>query len=68
MNIIKKSNITSLLSIGFGAALAIVSLIGIFFAPIVLEAELALVITMGSVAANATVPSIQLLSEGICDT
>ena len=59
----KKTNIKSFLSIGFGAAVAIVSLIGFFYVPVLVEAEVALAAS-GSLIPNLFFPSIDLFSSG----
>ncbi|CAF3528119.1 unnamed protein product [Rotaria sp. Silwood1] len=61
------SNIMPFLCTGSGTALAIISLIGFLFMPVVLEVEMASA-TTGSLITNNAVPSMILLSEGIYKT
>ncbi|CAF1221126.1 unnamed protein product [Rotaria sordida] len=60
----KKTNIKSFLSFVFGTTLAITSLIGFFFAPVVLEVEIALAAS-GFIFTNVLSPSIDLFSSGL---
>ncbi len=64
MNTTKKSKVILFLCIGSGAAVAVASLIGLIFAPVVLEIEIALAAT-GSTMAKASIPSIILIFEGM---
>jgi hypothetical protein len=59
----KRMNLNSFLSIGFGAALAIVSLVGLFFAPVLVEAEAALVASGFSIT-SILLPWMNLFSSG----
>lgn len=61
----KKNNIKSFLSVGFGAAFVITSLVSFFYAPVLLEIGLAL-LTSGSLASNVFLPSINLFCSGKC--
>jgi hypothetical protein len=63
----KTSKIIPFLCSGAGGVVAIASLIGLVFAPVVLEIEIALT-TVGSLMAKNVIPSIILMSQGMRQT